>query len=117
MPNRVALCGDREKRNEEEDAQRSTSNAERRTANKLMSQSGANSNFVSLSSIRVWFSIEEPHSGFAEHLHQRESQFTHFPSSEIRIGSSSIMNCVLPIAPIMCVPVALYHLFDISSPV
>src|SRR6266581_175747 len=45
------------------------------------------------------------------------AQFTHFPPSEVRIGSSSIMNCVLPIAPIMCVPVARYHFFDMLSPV
>jgi len=45
------------------------------------------------------------------------AQFTHLPSSEVRIGSSSIMNWVLPIAPIMRVPVAAYHFFDISSPV
>src|SRR6266404_4037379 len=45
------------------------------------------------------------------------AQLTHFPPSEVRIGSSSIMNCVLPIAPIMCVPVALYHFFDMLSPV
>jgi len=46
-----------------------------------------------------------------------ENQFTHLPSSEMRIGSSSIMNWVLPMAPIMCVPVAAYHFLDISSPV
>ena len=45
------------------------------------------------------------------------NQLTHLPSSEMRMGSSSIMNWVLPIAPIMCVPVAAYHFFDISSPV
>ena len=32
-------------------------------------------------------------------------------------GSSSIMNCVFPIAPIMCVPVAACHFFDMLSPV
>src|ERR1043166_4087345 len=42
---------------------------------------------------------------------------THLPSGELRTGSSSIMNWVLPIAPIMCVPVARYHFSDISSPV
>src|SRR5215470_2878962 len=46
-----------------------------------------------------------------------ENQFTHLPPSETRIGSSSIMNCVLPIAPIMWTPVAAYHFLDISSPV
>src|SRR2546430_5532285 len=45
------------------------------------------------------------------------AQFTHLPFCEVRIGSSSIMNCVLPMAPIMCVPVALCHFFDILSPV
>jgi hypothetical protein len=45
------------------------------------------------------------------------AQFTHFPPSEVRIGSSSIMNCVLPMAPIIWVPVALYHFFDMLSPV
>src|SRR5712691_12822547 len=48
---------------------------------------------------------------------KNQNQFTHFPPSEVRIGSSSIMNCVLPIAPIMCVPVALCHFFDMLSPV
>ena len=46
-----------------------------------------------------------------------ENQLTHLPSSETRMGSSSIMNWVLPMAPIMRVPVAAYHFFDISSPV
>src|SRR6266404_5178116 len=46
-----------------------------------------------------------------------ELQFTHLPSAEVRIGSSSIMNCVLPMAPIMCVPVARYHFSDMLSPV
>src|SRR5947207_15724759 len=45
------------------------------------------------------------------------AQFTHLPPSETRIGSSSIMNCVLPRAPIIRVPVAANHFFDISSPV
>ena len=45
------------------------------------------------------------------------SQFTHLPSSEQRIGSSSIMNWVLPMAPIMRVPVAVYHFLDMLSPV
>ena len=45
------------------------------------------------------------------------AQFTHLPSSETRIGSSSIMNWVLPMAPIMCVPVAAYHFLDMLSPV
>ena len=45
------------------------------------------------------------------------AQFTHLPSSETRIGSSSIMNWVLPMAPIMRVPVAAYHFLDICSPV
>ena len=31
---------------------------------------------------------------------------THLPPGEVRIGSSSIMNCVLPSAPIIRVPVA-----------
>jgi hypothetical protein len=46
-----------------------------------------------------------------------ENQFTHLPSTEVRIGSSSIMNCVFPMAPIMCVPVARYHFLDMLSPV
>jgi hypothetical protein len=45
------------------------------------------------------------------------AQFTHLPSSETRIGSSSIMNWVFPMAPIIRTPVAAYHFFDISSPV
>lgn len=45
------------------------------------------------------------------------AQLTHLPPSETRIGNSSIMNCVLPRAPIMRVPVAAYHFFDMLSPV
>ena len=45
------------------------------------------------------------------------AQFTHLPSSEQRIGSSSIMNWVLPMAPIIRVPVAVYHFLDMLSPV
>ena len=45
------------------------------------------------------------------------AQFTHLPSSETRIGNSSIMNWVLPMAPIMRVPVAAYHFLDMLSPV
>src|SRR5437870_12219551 len=45
------------------------------------------------------------------------SQLTHLPPSEVRIGNSSIINCVLPIAPIIWVPVALNHFFDMLSPV
>ena len=45
------------------------------------------------------------------------AQLTHLPSSETRIGNSSIMNWVLPMAPIMRVPVAAYHFLDMLSPV
>jgi len=44
-------------------------------------------------------------------------QFTHLSLCDTSTGNSSIMYWVLPTAPIMCVPVALYHFFDISSPV
>src|SRR5205085_5117811 len=44
-------------------------------------------------------------------------QFTHFPPSEVRMGNSSSMNCVLPIAPHIRVPVASYQYLLICSPV
>src|SRR5438034_10099008 len=52
--------------------------------------------------------ISNPHSAI---------QFTHFPPSEVRMGNSSSMNCVLPIAPHILVPVALYQYLLICSPV
>jgi hypothetical protein len=45
------------------------------------------------------------------------AQLTHLPPSETRIGSSSIMYWVFPMAPIMRVPVAANHFFDMLSPV
>src|SRR3954465_4704855 len=44
-------------------------------------------------------------------------QLTHLPPSDVRMGNSSSINWVLPIAPHMRVPVAACQYLLISSPV